>query len=141
MMNAKEFAQLIPLLQSRVNNAITAGVHHAAVIITEEAKSQIGHPQSGWPPLADTTEKTKSAEGFATPDPLLRTGSLRDSIKYEAVGHHATVSSDHTEAAIHEHGSDKVPPRPFISSAAMKKLPEIAIDMTARVRQAFTTKD
>jgi phage gpG-like protein len=98
-------------------------LEHAAKIIEVEAKSYPGTYQPGWPPLAEATIAQK-----ATGDsPLLETGELRDSYQHKVVGRNdAYIGSDNDKAIWHELGTSRgIPPRPILSTAAMKKETEV----------------
>lgn len=137
-MTPRQFGDLIPQLQEKLRQAVIESVQHAAMLIAQEAKDMIGHEQENWPPLAPSTIEQKQREGYEVPAPLLRTGHLRDSITFHVHETTASIGSNEPEAVVHEHGDSKVPPRPFLSSAAMKKLPEIGADLEVRLQRAFT---
>ena len=61
----------------------------------------------------------KAAHGFKTPAPLLRTGTLRDSIEYTVHGNQGWVGSDNPVAVFQELGTSRIPPRSFLVSAAI----------------------
>ena len=111
------------LLRMRMNieQAGAIGVREGAEIIKTEAQAWIGHQHDKWSPLADKTELEKEKEGDEVPDPLLRTGKLRDSIQVKALGLEAIIGTDDELGPIHEFGTEHVPPRPFLSSALMSK--------------------
>jgi hypothetical protein len=110
----------------------------AAVIVETEAKRVLGTHDYSWPPLAPSTIARK-----ATGDsPLLETGELRDSIQHH-VGHtgahggmEADIGSDNDKALWHELGTARVPPRPFLSGAAIHKEHEV-VDVIGREMVAF----
>jgi phage gpG-like protein len=102
--------------------AIQLSVEKAASIVQTNAKDAIGNEHNGydWPPLAESTIADKERQGYTAPAPLLRTGELRDSI-HTTIGHHvAYVGSNNDKAVWHEFGTNRVPPRPFISKAAIE---------------------
>lgn len=140
-MTPLDFSKLIPLIEAKIHAAVAESVAHAAQKIAAEAKAMIGHEQSNWPALADSTIKRKKAAGFATPAPLLRTGELRDSIKTHAAGATAVVGSNHPDAVIQEHGNSRVPPRPFMAASAAKVAPDFVRELEMRIQAAFTVKD
>jgi phage gpG-like protein len=95
----------------------------AAKMIEVEAKSYPGHYQPGWPPLKPDTIARK-----ATGDsPLFETGELRASYSHQVLNdHEAEVGSNDDKALWHELGTTRgIPPRPVLSTAAIKKIPEI----------------
>jgi hypothetical protein len=79
-----------------------------------------------WPALQPETIERK-AHGDT---PLLETGELRDSISYTAPLHEdgntvGYVGSDNPKATWHQLGTGHIPPRPFLTIAAMGKEREI----------------
>jgi HK97 gp10 family phage protein len=92
----------------------------AAVVVETEAKRAIGTHDYGWPPLAASTVEKKGHDS-----PLLDTGELRDSITHTVSDNEARIGSNLDKAVWHEYGTRHIPPRPFLSSAAMHKEPEI----------------
>jgi hypothetical protein len=100
------------------------------------ARELIGHEQDGWPPLSGAT-----VYGFRHPragwitgrlelgyggfeSPLLRTGSMRDSVSFVASGLVGEVGSDDKRALFNELGTPSAefptPPRPFISKGLLE---------------------
>src|SRR5882724_7536891 len=94
-------------------------IERACQIIQKKAKATIGHEHDAWPPLAESTIMDKAAHGFKTPAPLLRTGTLRDSIEYTVHGNQGWVGSDNPVAVFQELGTSRIPPRSFLVSAAI----------------------
>jgi phage gpG-like protein len=99
--------------------------HHCleegAKILQEEAKRELGQYQPGWPQLKPETIARK-----ATGDsPLLETGDLRDSIERDVQQDAAYVGSNNKKAVWHELGTSRIPPRPFLGTAAAAKHAEI----------------
>jgi phage gpG-like protein len=90
-------------------------------ILQEEAKRELGQYQPGWPALKPATIARK-----ATGDsPLLETGDLRDSIERDVQHDAAYVGSNSKKAVWHELGTSRIPPRPFLATAATAKTAEI----------------
>jgi HK97 gp10 family phage protein len=91
--------------------------HHllekAAKIVEAEAKNEIGHYQSGWPPLAVATLARKASD-----TPLLETGELRDSIGHQVEGREAVVGTNDDNGLYAELGTIHEPPRSFLAHAA-----------------------
>ena len=109
-------------------------LERAAVVFETEAKDEIGNyqedagPYSAWPQLAEGTQAERVAKGYSADEPLLRSGALRDAITHQVEGSRAVVgvpeSSEGalgTIAAVMEHGSSRVPPRPVFGPAAFRK--------------------
>ena len=77
-------AQLAETLERsavRVEPALSAELRVTGEVVKKLAQEMIGHEHDAWPSLATSTISDKERKGFPTPDPLLRTGSLRDSIE------------------------------------------------------------
>ena len=97
-------------------------VELGCLIIEEEAKSAIGTYKYGWPTLAASTLARKSAD-----TPLLQTGALRDSITHTVESNSSgVVFSNDPKAGWHEFGTARIPPRPFLGTAADVKGEEAA---------------
>ena len=96
----------------------------------DKAKGFIGEYQQGWAPLAAATLTDKAAKGFGVPDPLLRSGELRDSLSGQAEemldGVHGVVGSTSPNMIFSEMGTKNEPPRPVLSPALIQSEPEIA---------------
>ncbi len=113
-------------LKFALEREVRLGMEAAATL----AKSFIGEEQEGWDPLAASTIADKARQGYAVPAPLLRTGSLRDSLEAvaESVGDgvHGEIGTQNETAHFHEFGSSREPPRPFLGPAMMLTEPAIA---------------
>lgn len=103
----------------------------AAKLVEEQAKAEIGTyqpavgPFAAWPELADSTKEDRASKGYPENEPLLRTGDLRDSISHEVHGLEAIIGSTEDVALYHELGTQHIPPRPFLGTAALFKEKEI----------------
>lgn len=116
--------------------AIAEGAHVGlkvcAELIQKTAQAEIGEyqpavgPFPAWAPLSEATLADKEAKGYEIPNPLLRTGDLRDSIQYEVSAFEAIIGSTSPIAAFQEFGTNStgwgsgIPPRPFIGSATYR---------------------
>lgn len=121
-----------------VKEAERLAMEKATRIVQREAKREIGHYQDqagqfvAWAGLADSTLADKDRKGYGTPDPLLRTGDMRDSIerRVEQSGFlgvtEGAVGSDSDIAVYQELGTSKMPPRSFLGGAAFRKAEEVA---------------
>lgn len=117
-----EFVRHIAALSVAMPMAEHHALERAASIVEKEAKDLIGHEHDFWPPLAESTLERKAAN-----TPLLETGEMRDSIEHVVVSHkEAHVGSNNDKAVYHELGTSRIPPRPFLGRAAMRKADEIA---------------
>jgi hypothetical protein len=94
-------------------------IERACKIVQKKAKAAIGREHELWAPLAESTIKDKQHHGYPTPKPLLRTGTLRDSIEYTAHGNEGCVGSDSPIAVYQELGTSRIPPRSFLVSSAI----------------------
>ena len=110
-----------------VEHAKHAGLEHAAKLIEDEAKDELGNyqgaagPYGAWPPLKPETVAHKTTGD----SPLLETGELRDSISHKVEGDEAVIGSDLDIAIYQEMGTSKIPPRPFLGMAAIHKESEV----------------
>ncbi len=90
----------------------------AGAALVEHAKDAIGMEQDAWPALADSTIEQKQRMGWtgrvSATDPLLARGELRSSISSTEDDSGVTLGSTDPIAPFHEHGTDRMPPRPFI---------------------------
>ena len=98
----------------------------AAQVVETEAKRVIGTYDYGWAQLAPSTQKDREDKGYPANEPLLRDGTMRDSIQHKVEGKSAFVGSNEDIAVFQELGTSRIPPRPFLAGAAMHKGPEVA---------------
>lgn len=99
----------------------------ACKIVEEEAKDVIGTYRYNWPQLAESTQADREHKGYPPNEPLLREGTLRDSIEHtvipiESAGY---VGSNNKIAVYQELGTNSIPPRSFLEGAARAKEGEI----------------
>jgi phage gpG-like protein len=87
----------------------------AAEMVREAARALIGHPNSAWAALADSTLARKGAD-----QPLLETGEMRDSIESTIGRRVAWVGSNNDKAVWQELGTSRIPARSFIGMAAIE---------------------
>ncbi len=119
-----EFAARLLSLEDDIKEASERAVERGAKMVAKKAKQLIGREHPEWPALSPATIEDKRRHGYRTPAPLLRTGSLRDSIEWsearweDAQTCVAYAGTNHPLAPFHEFGTSKMPPRPFISLAA-----------------------
>jgi hypothetical protein len=103
---------------ARIEHAAKRGLEKAAKDVEKEAKSRIGHYQTGWKQLAEDTQADRVKHGYSADEPLLRDGKLRDSIHGEVRGLEAVVGSTEMEAVWQELGTPTIPPRPLLGPSA-----------------------
>jgi len=124
---ASHLSQLAETLPAAETRAVTA----AAGVILAEAQAIPGHyqaatgPVAKWHALAETTRRDRVRKGFTPDDPLLRTGELARSYKSKITSpRSAEVGSDDPRAPRFEFGTSRMPPRPVLLTAAVRKEPE-----------------
>jgi phage gpG-like protein len=100
-----------------------AALEALAKIIAAECKRVIGTYELGWPQLAEATQAERERLGYSANEPLLREGTLRDSIGYEIVkpGELAIVGSTSEIAVYQELGTSTIPARSFLAATAAQK--------------------
>jgi HK97 gp10 family phage protein len=123
-------------VEADIKLAEEVAVVKACELISETAQEMIGHPHPFWPPLAPETIAHK-AHGDT---PLLETGELRSSISWDAPHHEGRetvgyVGSDNMKAVYHELGTVRIPPRPFLSTAAAQQEEKI-VEMAGKLIEA-----
>lgn len=107
---------------------LTLEVEHTLGHLAKNAQDMIGRENSGWQELAQNTIEEKQRLGFtgqrSATDPLLRTGVLESSISAGANRRGRTVEgvigSDDEVAIYQEMGTNRIPPRPFLSAALIE---------------------
>ncbi len=126
------------------------GLRVCAELVQKTAQSEIGEYQSAvggfpaWAELRDATLADKEAKGYAVPNPLLRTGDLRDSIQYEVTAFEAIIGSTSPIAMYQEFGTSStgwgigIAPRPFIGPAAYRNKDNIIAILGAVVITGFS---
>lgn len=102
-----------------------AALEKAAQLVEKTAKERIGTEYEDWPELAASTLDEKARLGYSIPDPLLRTGDMRESIEHHTEIHEAEVGSNEDKAVWHELGTSRMPARSFLASSARDKEDEI----------------
>ena len=122
----------------RMSVALEKGQHEAleecAKLVETTAKDALGTYVFGWAPLAPST----IAQKVTGDSPLLETGALKESIKHSVGGHEALVGTNDPHAAFLELGTSRMPPRPFLSEAARRKVPEMERIVGEKVKTALT---
>jgi hypothetical protein len=134
-MSLAEFAAETVALALAVHEESKSALERAARLVEKEAKTEIGTYQSsagpfpGWQQLADSTQTNRAQAGFPPNDPLLITGSMRDSIEHtvdmDDLDGVAYVGSNNPIALWQEQGTTKIPPRSFLGGALFRKETEV----------------
>lgn len=113
----------------------------AGAALVEHAKGLIGMEQDAWPALADRTIAEKERMGWtgrvSATDPLLARGDLRSSIGYTADQSGVTLGSTDPVAPFQEHGTARIPPRPFIEPTMFQHGQEAAETIAGHVVAAL----
>ena len=126
-----KFAEHLVLLGVEQHLADHEILEVAAKQIETRAKEKIGSyqdaagPFEAWQPLAASTVEQREALGYTPDDPLLRDGTLRDSIEHKVEGREAHIGSDLDIALWQELGTEHIPPRSFLGSSAFELAPKI----------------
>ena len=126
----KQLTSFLQLAEEMAKNTVRAavvveaGLEAAANLVQKDAQGRLGEYQDAigdypaWVELADSTKADRARQGYAENDPLLRDGTLRDSIVTEHTVMQAVIGSKNPIAAYQEFGTETIPPRPFLAPAA-----------------------
>lgn len=120
------FAAYLQRAAVKMPPAVEAALAKEGRQLAKEAQALLGHyqredtgPFPGWAELADSTQADRARHGYTPNDPLLRDGTLRDSIDSAVVRqplhYRLYVGSDSKLAVYQEQGTRHIPPRPFLS--------------------------
>jgi hypothetical protein len=125
MITPEEFEKALSAQIKTVRPRLEIGLDKVGELASTMAAAYIGTYQQGWPALAQSTIKDKEAQGFEVPDPLLRTGEMRDSIRHEVdpITLELVVGSDDKRALWQELGTVRIPPRSFLGLALEHSMP------------------
>lgn len=124
---AQQF-MMLGAAEAKVDKAL---LNASARLVKRRAKQKIGdyQDQAGqfvpWAELADSTQADRVNKGYAHDEPLLRDGTLRDSIEHNADSKVAHVGSNSDIAVYQEMGTETIPPRSFLGGAAVECAPKI----------------
>lgn len=88
-------------------------------------------------PLAEATKIDRVRQGYSEDEPLLRSGELRDSIQSEVVGLAAIVGTKSETGLWQEIGTDRIPPRPFIGPAYLRKIDPLMEAIGQTISRSF----
>jgi hypothetical protein len=114
--------------------AAMPALEKAAIMVEKAAKAEIGTyqrtnmgPFAAWEELSPYTKEERVKGGFTENDPLLRSGSLRDSINYtiSADGKEAVIGSSDIRLVYLELGTKYMAPRSVLGLAAWRKRKQI----------------
>lgn len=139
------FAAHLRHLAAAEDEAIERGVRAAADLVQAEVRSEFGEyqgvvgPFGAWPKLAEATQADRVRQGYPADAPLLRSGSLRDSVEVSASGPEALVGSDDPRARAHELGNERVPPRSFLGAGTLRAADDAVEAMVAPIERLIRT--
>ena len=142
-MDLDMFAREISLASAKIATEVEMGFHVIVKEIEETAKEELGvyqpavGPFEAWSPLAESTKADRARAGYAEDEPLLRSGSLRNSIESEVIGLAAIVGTKSEIGLWQEVGTDRIPPRPFIGPAYVRKIDPLMESIGAAISRGF----
>jgi len=142
-MDLDAFARSIAFASSAIAADLEVKFHGIVKEIEETAKEEIGVYQSAvgpfdaWSPLTESTIAGRISKGYSADEPLLRSGELRDSIESEVVGLAAIVGTKSDIGLWQEVGTDRIPPRPFIGPAYVRKIDPLMEAIGAAIASGF----
>jgi hypothetical protein len=126
-----DFAAQLRRAAAECRPLLEATLEREFIAMGEIAKQLPGDPgDPSWPPLRQATidDKTYLASvGKSAPpmNPLLRTGTLKDSIEGGAIGLMGVIGAGDPKMAFHEFGTVFMRPRPIFSLILMRELPRL----------------
>ncbi len=118
-------------------------MQQVADVTQKHAKAKFGKyqnsdpPFGAWPQLSPITQRIRESQGFAPNKPLLRTGTLRDSVLKKTGATWAEVGSNDPVMVVQEVGNDHVPPRPVFGPTLMEVQPAVMGIIDAEVGGAL----
>ena len=129
-----QFAVQAHVISENLEHVQQEVIRQAAEIVEDRAKSELGGYGLGVVPLKASTIARKGRGD----SPLLETGELRNSIEHTIGDKVAWVGSNNDKAVWHELGTSKMPPRPFLSLAAIASEPAIHKMARRQISAALT---
>lgn len=138
-MLARELSQA----SAKIAAALELNFHIIVKEIEETAKEEIGvyqpavGPFEAWAPLAESTKADRVRSGYTEDDPLERSGELKNSIESEFVGLAGIVGTKSEIGLWQEVGTDRIPPRPFIGPAYVRKIDPLMESIGLAIRRGF----
>lgn len=127
-MDLEQFAREMSSASASIATGLEASFRIVVKDIEETAKEELGvyqpayGPFESWAPLAQPTKADRVRQGYSEDEPLLRSGELRDSIISEVAGLAAIVGTKSEIGLWLEFGTARIPPRPFIGPAYVRKI-------------------
>ncbi len=123
---------------AEVRPAMELAAEKCGRLVEEKAKSYPGVGAPGWAALAESTIDDKARKGLASPSPLLRNGTLKNSIQHKVEGLSVHIGSDLQIAAWQENGTSKMPPRPFLSTGLIESEAAIKTELERTLLSLLT---
>ncbi len=142
-MDLDMFAREMSFASAKIAAEIEIGFHIIVKEIEETAKEEIGvyqpavGPFEAWSPLEEATKTARMRSGFSADEPLLRSGGLRDTIESEIMGLAAIVGTKSEIGLWQEIGTDRIPPRPFIDPAYVRKIDPLMESIGLAISRGF----
>lgn len=142
-MDLDMFAREMSFASAKIAAEIEIGFHIIVKEIEETAKEEIGlyqpavGPFEAWAPLAESTKADRVRTGYTEDDPLERSGELKNSIESEVVGLAGIVGSKSEIGLWQEMGTDRIPPRPFIGPAYVRKIDPLMESIGRAISRGF----
>jgi len=142
-MDLEQFARELSSASARIATGLESDFRVIVKEIEETAKEEIGvyqpayGPFDAWAPLAESTKADRVRKGFTEDDPLFRSGKLRDSIQSEVVGLAAIVGTKSEIGLWQEVGTARIPPRPFIGPAYVRRFDPLLEMIRTVLLQSF----
>jgi len=146
----KSFSDLMFAVAKDVKASISESskfLDNVGIIVKEQAQEKIGYyqdpsgPFTEWVELSDRTKIERLESGWTANDPLLRSGTLKNSITYTVLGGHVIIGvksgpghdghGDIGDIAVDqefgtfEFGKRHIPPRPFMGPALFETRDQI----------------
>lgn len=126
-----------PAAEKRLLNAI-------GIEVEAKAKSKFGHYQNAvgpfekWDELTEGTQEDRVRKEYTPNDPLLRDGTLRESISHSVHGKTVSIGSTNEIMPYHEFGTSRIPARPVLGPAMFQSKYKIKV-MAAKAMLAWLT--
>lgn len=112
---------------------LLAAVTESAQLLEDKAKEKFGVYQDSegtypaWAQLKEATQRERVRQGYTANEPLLRDGTLKDSIHYSVTKLpkvvEAVVGTNNKIMVYQEMGTKDIPPRPVLGPTAYENAP------------------
>jgi phage gpG-like protein len=111
-----------------MHEADKAALEKATKLLQRKVKEKFGEYQSeagpfvAWAELAESTKQDRERQGYPEDEPLLREGTLRDSVERLVRDGEGFVGSNSDVAVYQELGTKNMPPRSTFGSAGVENM-------------------